>query len=66
MTAFLKTLLGRGAEYPIAEFLLMRRESTRLLPEQDRFLPMLTDDAAMLTNRACTSFRFVRASTLAA
>ena len=38
MTALLKTTLGRGAEYPIAEFLLMRREPTRLHPRSQPFL----------------------------
>ena len=66
MKALLKTTLGRGAENPIAEFLLMRREAARLHPAASRFLPVLMEDAAMLTNRACSQFQFVRASTLAA
>jgi len=44
----------------------MRRESTRLHPAASRFYPVLTEDAAMLTNRACTQFQLVPACTLAA
>jgi hypothetical protein len=43
----------------------MRREPTRLHPAASRFSTVLTEDAAMLTNRACTPFQFLPASTLA-